>query len=288
MSGALLLGQNLAGIVIAIMYAGGNILEDFAVARAERDLRSLIDRAPKIAHRRVASTIADVPIEQVAIGDDILVRAGEVIPVDGAITSPVATLDEAAVTGEPIPVSRKAGELARSGSLNAGDTFEIRASALANESTYAGIVRMVSAAQTAKAPFVRLADRYALLLLPLTLVTAGGAWLFTGDPIRALAVMVASTPCPLILAAPVAFIAGVAQAAKRGILVKGSGPLEALARTHTVMFDKTGTLTVGGARLVAIEAAPGQNTDDILRVAGSLEQASHQCGGGDRRGGRRR
>jgi heavy metal translocating P-type ATPase len=275
MSGALLLGQNLAGIVIAIMYAGGNILEDFAVARAERDLRSLIDRAPKIAHRRVASTIADVPIEQVAIGDDILVRAGEVIPVDGAITSPVATLDEAAVTGEPIPVSRKAGELARSGSLNAGDTFEIRASALANESTYAGIVRMVSAAQTAKAPFVRLADRYALLLLPLTLVTAGGAWLFTGDPIRALAVMVASTPCPLILAAPVAFIAGVAQAAKRGILVKGSGPLEALARTHTVMFDKTGTLTVGGARLVAIEAAPGQNTDDILRVAGSLEQASH-------------
>ena len=275
MSGALLLGQNLAGIVIAIMYAGGNILEDFAVARAERDLRSLIDRAPKLAHRRVASTIADVPIEQVAIGDDILVRAGEIIPVDGVITSPVATLDEAAVTGEPIPVSRKAGELARSGSLNAGDTFEIRASALANESTYAGIVRMVSAAQTAKAPFVRLADRYALLLLPLTLVTAGGAWLFTGDPIRALAVMVASTPCPLILAAPVAFIAGVAQAAKRGILVKGSGPLEALARTHTVMFDKTGTLTVGGARLVAIEAAPGQNTDDILRVAGSLEQASH-------------
>jgi P-type E1-E2 ATPase len=188
---------------------------------------------------------------------NILVRAGEIIPVDGVIISPVAMLDEAAVTGEPIPVSRKTGELARSGSLNAGDTFEIRASALANESTYAGIVRLVSAAQAAKAPFVRLADRYALLLLPLTLVTAGGAWLFSGDPIRALAVMVASTPCPLILAAPVAFIAGVAQAAKRGILVKGSGPLEALARTHTVMFDKTGTLTVGGARLVAIEAAPG-------------------------------
>jgi cation transport ATPase len=126
MSGALLLGQNLAGIVIAIMYAGGNILEDFA-ARAERDLRSLIDRAPKIAHRRLASTVADVPIEQIAIGDDILVRAGEVIPVDGVITSPVAMLGEVAVTGEPIPVSRKTGELARSGSLNAGDTFEIRA-----------------------------------------------------------------------------------------------------------------------------------------------------------------
>jgi P-type E1-E2 ATPase len=135
------------------MYAGGNILEDFAVARAERDLHSLIDRAPKIAHRRVASTVADVPIEQVAIGDDILVRAGEVIPVDGVITSPVATLDEAAVTGEPIPVSRKAGELARSGSLNAGDTFEIRASASANESTYAGnFSRRRSTATTPTAP----------------------------------------------------------------------------------------------------------------------------------------
>jgi cation transport ATPase len=134
---------------------------------------------------------------------------------------------------------------------------------------------MVSAAHTAKAPFVRVADRFALLLLPVTLITAGGAWYFSGDPIRALAVLVASTPCPLILAAPVAFIAGVAQAAKRGILIKGSSPLEALARTHTVMFDKTGTLTIGGARLVAIEAAPGQSTDEILGMAGSLEQASH-------------
>ena len=275
MLGALVLGQNLAGIVIAVMYAGGNILEDFAVARAERDLRSLVDRAPKVAHRRVASTIEDIPIEQVAVGDDLLVRSGEVIPVDGIIASPAAVLDEAAVSGEPIAVSRQAGELARSGCLNAGDAFELRASATANESTYAGIVRMVGAAQTAKAPFIRLADRYALLLLPITLVAAAGAWLFSGDPVRALAVLVASTPCPLILAAPVAFIAGVAQAAKRGILVKGSGPLEALARTHTVMFDKTGTLTVGGARLVAIEAAPGHSTEEILRVAGSIEQASH-------------
>ena len=232
MSAALVLGQNLAGIVVAIMYAGGNLLEDIAVARAERDLRSLIDRAPRIAHRRTDSTIDDVPIEQIAVGDYILVRAGEVIPVDGLITSLLAMLDEAALSGEPIPVSRQAGELARSGSLNAGDTFEIRASAPASESTYAGIVRMVSAAQTAKSPFIRLADRFALLLLPITLAIAGGAWFFSNDPVRGLAVLVAATPCPLILAAPVAFIAGVAQAAKRGILIKGSGPLEALARTH--------------------------------------------------------
>jgi heavy metal translocating P-type ATPase len=275
MAAALLLGQNLAGIIIAIMYAGGNVLEDFAIARAERDLKLLIDRAPRVAHRRVGSTIEDVSIDQVAIGDSILIRGGEIVPVDGVVLSHSAIIDEAALTGEPIPVSRQAGELARSGSLNAGDSFEIRASAIASKSTYAGIVRMVSAAQTAKSPFIRMADRYAVLLLPITLAVAAGAWFFSNDPVRGLAVLVAATPCPLILAAPVAFIAGVAQAAKRGILVKGGAPLEALAQTHTVMFDKTGTLTIGGARLVAIEAAPGHSADEILRIAGSLEQASH-------------
>jgi P-type E1-E2 ATPase len=192
MAGALALGQNLAGIVIAIMYAGGNLLEDIAVARAERDLRSLIERAPRVAHRRIGSNIEDVPIDHVAIGDDILVRAGEVVPVDGVVRSQLATIDEAALTGEPIPVSRRAGELARSGSINAGDSFEICASAVASESTYAGIVRMVSAAQTAKSPFIRMADRYALLLLPVTLTVAGGAWLYSNDPVRALAVLVAA------------------------------------------------------------------------------------------------
>src|SRR6478672_11607795 len=275
MSGALVLGEYLAVKIVAVMYAGGNVLEDFAIARAERDLKSLIDRAPRIAHRRQDSTITDIPIEQVAVGDVILVRAGEVIPVDGIVLGAGAMIDEAALTGEPIPVARQAGEPARSGTVNAGETFEIRASATAGESTYAGIVRMVNAAQTAKAPFIRLADRYALLLFPVSLGIAGGAWLFSGDPIRGLAVLVAATPCPLILAAPVAFIAGVAQAARLGILIKGGKPFEALARTHTVMFDKTGTLTVGGARLVAIETAPGESPDEVLRMAGSVEQASH-------------
>jgi len=274
MTAALLLGQALAAIVVAIMYAGGTVLEDFAVARAERSLKSLIDRAPRTAHRRTGETIEDVPVDKVKIGDAIIVRAGEVIPVDGLVWGASAVIDESALTGEPIPVTRPQGEGARSGALNAGETFEIRATATAGESTYAGIVRMVTAAQTAKAPFIRLADRYALLLLPITLVVAGAAWLLSGDPIRGLAVLVVATPCPLILAAPVAFIAGVSQAARRGILIKGGGPLEALARTHTVLFDKTGTLTVGGARLVAIETAPGESADDVLRLAASLEQAS--------------
>ncbi|HWM48213.1 MAG TPA: heavy metal translocating P-type ATPase [Xanthobacteraceae bacterium] len=275
MAAALALGETLAGVVVAVMYAGGNLLEDFAVARAEHDLKALVDRAPRVAHRRHDSTITDIAIEDVKIGDPILVRGGEVIPVDGTIVSPAAVIDEAMLTGEPIPVTRGAGEPALSGTINAGETFEIRATATAGESTYAGIVRMVSAAHTAKAPFIRLADRYALLLLPITLALAGAAWLWSGDPVRALAVLVAATPCPLILAAPVAFVSGIARAARAGILVKGGAPFEALARTHTVMFDKTGTLTVGGARLVAIETAPGENPDEVLRLAASLEQSSH-------------
>ena len=274
MAAALALGETLAGIVVAVMYAGGNVLEDFAVARAERDLKSLADRVPRVAHRIGAHGTRDVAIDAVAVGDAIMVRAGEIVPVDGVITSAGAMLDEAALTGEPIPVHRRKGEAARSGTLNAGETFEMRASATAGESTYAGIVRLVTAAQTAKAPFIRLADRFALLLLPVTLLVAGAAWLLSGDSVRALAVLVAATPCPLILAAPVALIAGVSQAARKGILIKGGGPLEALARTRTVIFDKTGTLTVGGARLIAIEAAPGESPEEVLRLAGSLEQAS--------------
>lgn len=274
MTAALVLGQELAAIVVAIMYAGGNVLEDYAVARAERSLNALIDRAPRIAHRRREETIEDVPIDTIRIGDIIIVRAGEVVPVDGLVSGTPAVIDESALTGEPIPVTRQDGERAHSGTLNAGETFQIRATATAGDSTYAGIVRLVTAAQTAKAPFIRLADRYALLLLPLALTVAGGAWLWSGDPIRALAVLVAATPCPLILAAPVAFIAGVSQAARRGILIKGGGPLEMLAQTHTVLFDKTGTLTVGGARLIGVETAPGERPDEILRLAGSLEQAS--------------
>ncbi len=274
MTTALLLGEPLAGAVVALMYSGGTVLEDTAVARAERDLRALIDRAPRIAHRLQDASIADIAIEDVAIGDRLVVRAGEVLPVDGIVLDAVAILDESALTGEPMPATRHRGEMLRSGTVNAGETFELSASARAGESTYAGIVRLVTAAQMAKAPFMRLADRYALLLLPVALIVAAAAWALSGDAVRGLAVLVAATPCPLILAAPVAFISGIAQAARRGILVKGSGAMEALARTHTILFDKTGTLTVGGARLIGIEPAPGVESDEVLRLVASLEQAS--------------
>lgn len=275
MSAAIALHQPLAGAVVALMYSGGNVLEDVAVARAEHDLRSLVDRAPREAHRRIDDRIEDAPIAAIQVGDQLMVRAGEIVPVDGIINFGAASVDESAITGEPIPVVKARGEAVLSGSLNAGETFELTVTAPAGQSTYAGIVRLVTAAQTAKAPFVRIADRYALIFLPVTLTVALMAWLISGDLVRSLAVLVAATPCPLILAAPVAFIAGVAQAARRGILVKGGGPLEALARAHTVLFDKTGTLTVGGARLLSVEVAPGETADGVLTLGASLEQASH-------------
>jgi heavy metal translocating P-type ATPase len=274
MTAALALGEPLAGAVVALMYAGGNVLEDVAVLRAEHDLRALVDRAPRLAHRLTGAGIEDVPVGDVAVGDRVLVRAGAIIPVDGVVGSDRAVIDQSTLTGEPIPVVKPKGAQVFSGALNAGETFEMTASSVAGESTYAGIVRLVTAAQAAKAPFVRLADRYALMFLPLTLAVAGAAWLLSGDLVRSLAVLVAATPCPLILAAPVAFIAGVARAARRGILVKGGGPLEKLARAHTVLLDKTGTLTVGGARLLSIEPAPGASSDEVLRLGACIEQAS--------------
>lgn len=275
MAAGLGLGQPLAAVVVAIMYAGGTVLEDFARGRAERSLRALADRAPRVAHRKSATGTQTVSVDQVDIGDALLVRAGELLPVDGTLIDSSALLDESAVTGEPLPVRRTASDPLRSGTINAGETFSMRASATADKSTYAAIMRMVAAAQTAKAPFIRIADRLALLLLPITLLVAAVAWYISSDPIRGLAVLVVATPCPLILAAPVAFISGVSRAARAGILMKGSAALEALARIRTVIFDKTGTLTIGGAELIEIDLAPHQQPDELLRLLASLEQASH-------------
>ncbi|CAH1660156.1 Heavy metal translocating P-type ATPase [Hyphomicrobiales bacterium] len=275
MVASIAMGEPLAGAVVAMMYSGGNLLEDYARGRAERELRSLRDRTPRIAHRQGADGLVDIAAEEVVAGDELLVRAGEMLPVDGELIDTEARLDESAVTGEPLPEAKAKGASLRSGTVNAGEAFRYRASAAAHESTYAGIVRMVEAAQTAKAPFIRMADRFALLLLPATLIVAGLAWWLSGDPIRALAVLVVATPCPLILAAPVAFIGGVSRAARGGILMKGSSAIEALGQVRTAIFDKTGTLTEGGARLVALDTAPGIDAEESLRVVASLEQASH-------------
>jgi heavy metal translocating P-type ATPase len=274
MAGALALGEYLAGAVIALMLSGGNALEAAAGRRARRELTALLERAPRIAHRRRGERIEEVPVEELQVGDRVVVRAGEVIPVDGVVQSEAATVDESTLTGEPLPVRKPRGITVLSGTLNAGEAFDLRAIRSAADSAYSGIVRLVQEAERERAPFVRLADRYAAVLLPVTLVVAGGAWALSGDPVRALAVLVVATPCPLILAAPVALISGVSRAARRGVIVKGGGAIEKLGRARTVLFDKTGTLTHGRPEIERVEAVDGLGADALLMLAASVDQLS--------------
>jgi heavy metal translocating P-type ATPase len=274
MAFALAFGQYLAGAVIALMLSSGRALESYADTRAHRELSSLLARAPRTVHRYSEGELVSVDVGLVRTGDRLLVKQGEVLPVDGILASPSAVLDESALTGESRPIERGQGDPVRSGAVNAGRAFDLRATATAEESTYAGIVRLVQEAQRQKAPFVRLADRYALVFIPVTLVLAGGAWLFTGDAIRALAVLVVATPCPLILAAPIAIVAGISRSARRGIIVKGGGALETLARGSVLLFDKTGTLTSGVPQVADVEVFGDVAPDELLRLAASLDQVS--------------
>jgi heavy metal translocating P-type ATPase len=274
MAGALALGQYFAGAVIALMLSSGRSLEAYADARARHELSSLLERAPRTVHRYAADAIESVPIEQVRPGDLLLVKQGEVVPVDGILRSENCVLDESALTGESRPVERGKGDPLRSGAVNAGTSATLLATATADESTYAGIVRLIEEAERQKAPFVRLADRYALVFVPVTLIIAGAAWLVTGDAIRALAVLVVATPCPLILAVPIAIVAGISRAARRGIIVKGGGALEALARGSVLLFDKTGTLTSGVPDVGDIEVFGDVDPEELLRLAASLDQVS--------------
>jgi heavy metal translocating P-type ATPase len=274
MAGALALGQFLAGAVIGVMLAGGEALERYAGGRARRELAALLSRAPQVVHRYEDSVLTTRDVASVHAGDLLLIKPGEVVPVDGAVTSAIAVLDESALTGESMPVEHAVGDSLRSGALNIGSPFDLRATSTADASTYAGIIRLVREAQAGKAPFVRLADRYALWFLPITLLVAGFAWFVSGDPVRALAVLVVATPCPLILAAPIAIVAGISRAAHRGVIVKGGGALETLARARTLVFDKTGTLTSGVPRVASVERFRAEPADEILRLAASLDQVS--------------
>ena len=274
MAGALVLGQYLAGAVVGVMLSGGQALERYASSRARRELSALLDRAPRIVHRHENGNLCSVDVADVRVGDLLLVKPGEVVPVDGVITSEAAVLDESALTGESRPAERISGDVVRSGVVNAGAPFDLRAITTAAESTYAGIIKLVQEAQASKAPFVRLADRYAMWFLPLTLILSIAAWAFSGDPVRGLAVLVVATPCPLILAAPVAIVAGISRAASRGVIVKGGGALETLARARTLVFDKTGTLTSGTPKVGVVEAFGMVTADEVLRLAASLDQVS--------------
>jgi heavy metal translocating P-type ATPase len=272
--GAVLLGEAAAAAVIGLMVAGGEALEAWAEGRATAALSDLLARAPRRAARIEGEAITEITVDAIRPGDLLLVRPGETVPADGRLEDAMATLDESALTGEPLPVQLAEGASLRSGAVNAGDAFRLRAEQDAAASTYAAIVRLTQEAATTRAPLARLADRWALGFVIFTAVLAGAAWLLTGDPVRALAVLVVATPCPLILAAPVALVAGIGRAARRGIVVKGGGALERLARIQTVLFDKTGTLTPGHPRLAAIDADPALGREAALRLAAALAQGS--------------
>ncbi len=274
MSAALLFGETLAAAVVALMYSGGTFLESFAEGRARREMSDLLSRVPRTATRHRGGMLDEVPLDEIQPGDLLLIRQGDIAPVDGTVESDRTMLDQSALTGESMPVRLDRGQEVMSGSTNAGEVFDLRVSRRAANSTYAGIVRLVEAAQQSKAPMARLADRYSLLFLAVTLALATAAWWFTGDPIRAVAVLVVATPCPLILAVPVALVAGLSRAAHFGVLIKGAKPLEALARIQTLILDKTGTLTDGRPQVVSIKILGDLAEDEILYFAAALDQAS--------------
>ncbi|MBI1201719.1 MAG: heavy metal translocating P-type ATPase [Rhodopseudomonas sp.] len=274
MSAALAVGESLAAAIVALMYAGGQFLEAFAERAARREMTALLSRVPRTVMRHRDGQLEEVPLDVVMPDDRLLIRQGDVVPVDGNIISGVAILDQSALTGEAMPVRLNAGQPVLSGSTNAGEAFDLLAARPAAQSTYAGVVRLVEAAQRSRAPMSRMADRFAIVFLVATVALAGAAWWLTGDPARAVAVLVVATPCPLILAVPVAIVAGLSRAAKLGILIKGGRAIEMLARIKVLVVDKTGTLTVGHARIVATKVADGIAEAEVLRLAASLDQAS--------------
>lgn len=292
LAGALAVREYFAGALIAVMLASGRALEAYASRRARRDLRALLERTPRWAYRRDGTAVQRVPLAAVRRGDRLLVPAGEVVPVDGVVecepagtaagpetagetTRPgTAVLDESALTGEALPVERPPGTAVRSGTVNAGHAFDLRATGTAAESTYAGVVRLAREAQAGNAPTVRLADRFAALFLPLTLAVAGAAWAASGQLVRAVAVLVVATPCPLLLAAPAAIVAGLSRTARHGVVVKGGAALETLGRARTLILDKTGTLTAGRPEVADVVAAPGADPGDVLRLAAAVDQMS--------------
>ena len=290
LAGALAVNEAFAGAMITVMLASGQLLEARAAARARRELSLLVERAPRTARRRVEGTVVEVPVDDVDPGDQLLVGTGQIVPVDGRLLS-TATLDESALTGEPLPVERLAGDDVRSGVVNSGPPIDFVATAAAAQSTYAGVVRLVKQAQASSAPFVRAADRFAILFVPFTLLLAGAAWALSGDPVRAVAVLVVATPCPLLLAAPIAIMSGLSRAASIGVVIKGGGALERLAAGQVMLFDKTGTLTQGHPVLTSVVTASDlMDADEVLRLAASLDQvsahvlASAIVTGGTRRG----
>ena len=274
MAVALFADQYLAGAVVALMITGGEALDEYASARAEGALRGLAERIPKSCMVRLADgSIVEKPIQAIVNGENIIVRPNELVPLDGNLLSETASLNEANLTGEALPISFWRGTYIKSGSINAGETIEISVVGEFQDSTYMRIVHLVDEAKKHQARIVRLAERFNFPFTALALALASGAYFVTGEISRALAVLVIATPCPLIIAAPVAFIGGLSRAARRNIIVKRPSILEELSRAQLIFFDKTGTLTLGEPSLLKIELLGKTNKSalEILGIAAAIE-----------------
>jgi len=266
-------GQYLTGIIILLMLSGGEALESYALFRARRDLSSLLSRAPNIAHLTDGKNITDVPIEKVTIGERVIVKPGEIVPIDGIVDEGKTFIDESTLSGESGPVDKNIGSLVFSGTINQNGTITIKVTRLATESSYAHIIKLVKKAEESRAPLVRLADHYSVYFTIITFLFASGTWFFSHDVIRMLAVLVVATPCPLILATPIALISGMSKTTAHGVIVKSGGALEKLALARSFVFDKTGTVTIGIPKVDRVFSYE-ENKDEVVYLAGSLDQLS--------------
>lgn len=268
-------GEFWASLLIVLMLSGGEALEDFAAGRARRELTHLLDRAPRLAHvEGPDGRVHDCAVAEVEVGQTLVVKPGEMVPVDSVVLTQTASFDESSITGESLPVDRQAGDLVLSGAVNGPHVVRVRAAALAADSQYQQIVELVESASGSRAPFVRMADRFAVPFTAFAYLLAGAAWWASGDAVRFAEVLVVATPCPLLIAAPVAFIAGMSRAAKNGIIVKDGGTLERLARVRTAAFDKTGTLTHGAPRVARVLPVGAVTADELLALVAAAEQFS--------------
>ena len=272
--GTLITNEKFAGAVITLMLATGRLLEKWAEGQAERQLKSLLERVPRTAHKKNGNgSLIEVSISEICVGDIILVRTGEIVPTDGKLLT-TGTFDESALTGEPLPQGYAVGAYIPSGVLNAGAPAEYEATTTSAESAYAAIIKLVQEAQKKTAPGIRIANTWALRFVPLALIIAGAAWYFSGEISYAVAVLVAATPCPLILAVPIAIVSGLSRSAKHGAVIKSGAILESLSRTEVVLLDKTGTLTHGGPAVTSIQGSDGYSEEAIMEIAGGIDQYS--------------
>lgn len=295
MVATLAVGEYIASLIIVLMLSGGEALEDFAGRRAKRDLSALLDRSPHTAHVLMrpedeeGDEVHDVPVGEVVVGDVLLIRPSEIVPVDGSLLTGTGSFDESSLTGESMPVTRQAGEEVLSGAINGSRAVRIRALRTSEDSQYQQIVALVRQAEDSHAPVVRLADRFAVPFTAVSLVLAGAAWAVSSDPTRFAEVLVLATPCPLLIAAPVAFLGGLSRGAKAGVIMKGGAVIEQIARVRSAAFDKTGTLTLGHPELIDVRPAEGFDADEVLLLAASAEEySSHVLADGIRRAARDR